>query len=69
MWRVEQGDCVDRMEGFGFVGIEREPEYQMIAETRIRWWAAQPAGIDVERALTAHAERQKVAESGQTTLC
>jgi DNA modification methylase len=57
------------LEGFDFIGIERDPEYHPIAEARIRWWAAQPAGISVERALAGEAERQKVAESGQTTLC
>jgi DNA modification methylase len=31
------------MEGFKFIGIEREAEYVKIAEARIAHWGAQPA--------------------------
>jgi site-specific DNA-methyltransferase (adenine-specific) len=28
------------LEGFQFIGVEREAEYAAIAEARIAWWAA-----------------------------
>lgn len=31
------------LEGFRFLGMEREPEYVAIALRRIAWWAAQSA--------------------------
>jgi DNA modification methylase len=33
------------LEGFDFVGIEREAEYVAIAEARIAHWCAQPAQL------------------------
>jgi len=35
--------CAAEMEGFKFIGIEREAEYVKIAEARIAHWGAQPA--------------------------
>lgn len=53
------------LEGFDFIGIEREPEYREIAEARIEWWAdktGETADILAahglaEKARTEHAER------------
>jgi DNA modification methylase len=36
--------CAAVLEGFRFLGIEREPEYVAIAERRIAHWAAQRQG-------------------------
>ena len=33
--------CACALEGFEFVGVEREPEYVEIANARIAWWASQ----------------------------
>jgi len=45
------------LEGFRFLGIEREAEYVRIAEARIRWWAEHPEGIDTDVILKAAAKR------------
>lgn len=39
--------CAAVLEGFRFVGIEREPEYAAIAEKRIAHWAAQTPDADL----------------------
>jgi hypothetical protein len=56
------------LEGFEFVGIERDPEYARIARLRIEWWAQHPEGLDVDSALQGDARRREVAESGQGSL-
>jgi hypothetical protein len=38
------------LEGFDFIGIEREPEYVAIARARIAHWAAQPVQLGLEAA-------------------
>jgi DNA modification methylase len=53
------------LEGFNFVGIEREEEYVRIAEARIRWWGEHPEGVEMDKALKADRERRAVADSGQ----
>lgn len=58
--------CV--LEGFEFVGIEREPEYVALAEARIAWWAVHPEGVSAEAGLSAERDRQRVADSGQSSL-
>lgn len=35
------------LEGFDFIGIEREPEYVEIAEARIAHWYAEPVQLDL----------------------
>lgn len=60
--------CAAVLEGFEFIGIEREPDYARIAEARIDWWARQPKGIPVEKLLTAESARRKLADTGQTAL-
>ncbi len=57
--------CAAVLEGFDYIGIDREPEYVAIAEARIKWWEQHPEGVDVEDGLKAERKRQKVAESGQ----
>jgi DNA modification methylase len=56
------------LEGFQFVGIEKDVDYMPLAQARIEWWSLHPTSLPVERALAAEAKRQKVAESGQGTL-
>jgi DNA modification methylase len=60
--------CAAALEGFRFVGIERDPEYAKIAEARIRWWAEHPDGMTLVRRLEAERERERVRESGQASL-
>lgn len=57
--------CAAVLEGFDYIGIDREPEYVSIAEARIKWWSEHPEGVDVEDGLKAERKRQKIAESGQ----
>lgn len=58
--------CV--LEGFRFVGCEREPEYVRIAEARIAWWSKHPDGLEIVKALEAESTRRKTRESGQLGL-
>jgi DNA modification methylase len=60
--------CAAVLEGFVFVGCERDPEYARIAEARIKFWAAQPRGVDVDVALQSEAKRRGIAETGQLGL-
>jgi len=56
------------LEGFEFVGVERDPEYARIARARVGWWAQHPEGVSVEAALAAHRQRRAAAEAGQLDL-
>lgn len=38
------------LEGFDFIGIERDPDYVAIAEARIKHWASQPQQLGLEAA-------------------
>ncbi len=60
--------CACALEGFEFVGVEREEEYALIAEARIAFWAKQPPGVEVEKVLAANAVRSATADTGQGTL-
>jgi hypothetical protein len=53
------------LEGFDFVGIEREEEYVRIAEARIKWWGEHPEGMEITKSLEADRKRRAVADSGQ----
>jgi site-specific DNA-methyltransferase (adenine-specific) len=53
------------LEGFEFVGMEREAEYVAIAEARIAWWAKHPDGMELVKALEAERDRQRIVDSGQ----
>lgn len=58
--------CAAALEGFEFVGIEREPDYVRIAEARIRYWASKPVGMETARVLRA--ERKNPERSGQLSI-
>jgi hypothetical protein len=53
------------LEGFDFVGIEREEEYVRIAEARIKWWGEHPEGVEITKSLEADRKRRAVADTGQ----
>jgi DNA modification methylase len=53
------------LEGFNFVGIEREEEYVRIAEARIDWWSKHPEGVELSKGLEADRKRRAVADTGQ----
>jgi DNA modification methylase len=59
------------LEGFDFIGIEREPEYVEIAKARIAWWEPH-AGRDTDDVLreTGISERlqREHTERGQLSL-
>lgn len=63
--------CAAVLEGFDFIGIEREPEYIAIAEARIAFWA-QHEGREVEDVLQLAGKSQRqataLAEMGQIDL-
>jgi site-specific DNA-methyltransferase (adenine-specific) len=56
------------LEGFDFIGIEREDEYADIAEARIAWWSQFPPGTEIDKALGLDSADRKVRESGQGSL-
>lgn len=56
------------LEGFDFVGIEREAEYVAIAEARIAWWAEHPDGMTLVKRLEAEKTRAAVKDSGQGSM-
>ena len=56
------------LEGFRFVGIEREAEYAAIARARIEWWSQHPDGVEIVKALEAEKVRTKIRDSGQESL-
>lgn len=49
--------CAAVLEGFDFVGCEREAEYVAIATARIAWWASHPEGIPTAEILRHTAKR------------
>ena len=63
--------CAAVLEGFDFIGIEREADYLAIAEARIKFWA-QHEGREVEDVLGLHSASEKDAkahaERGQEVL-
>ena len=56
------------LEGFDFIGIEREAEYVEIAEARIAWWAEHPDGMKLVHRLEAEQERKATLDAGQLDL-
>jgi DNA modification methylase len=60
--------CAAALEGFDFIGFEREAEYVAIAEARIRWWSQHPDGLEIVKSLEAERERQKIRDTGQLGL-
>jgi len=49
--------CAAVLEGFRFVGVERETEYATIARARIAWWAEHPEGLPTDLILAAASKR------------
>jgi site-specific DNA-methyltransferase (adenine-specific) len=47
------------LEGFDFIGIEREPEYAEIAKARIEHWQKYPQGTETKAALKQEAKERK----------
>jgi DNA modification methylase len=60
--------CAAVLEGFRFLGVEREPDYLPIARARIAWWAEHPEGLGLEVALQSAARQRQAAEAGQSRL-
>jgi len=62
--------CAAALEGFQFIGIERETEYMSIAEARIASWREHGEdGLTIVKAAeTAAAARAEVKASGQTDI-
>jgi site-specific DNA-methyltransferase (adenine-specific) len=56
------------LEGFDFIGCEREAEYAAIAKARIEWWSQFPVGTAIDKALGVAAADRVAAESGQGSL-
>ena len=48
------------LEGLGFIGIERAPEYGELATARIRWWEQYLPGTETRLILAAAADRPGV---------
>ena len=63
--------CAAVLEGFEFIGIEREAEYVAIANARIEFWSKH-VGREVEEVLGLHTKSRRAAdahaERGQITL-
>ena len=60
--------CAAVLEGFEFIGCEREAEYVAIAEARIAWWAEHPEGVELVDRLRAENERRQISAAGQDSL-
>jgi len=60
--------CAAVLEGFGFIGIEREAEYVEIAKARTVWWAEHPEGLGLRDRLEAERESTARADAGQLKL-
>lgn len=60
--------CAAVLEGFDFIGIEREAEYAEIAQARIKHWQRFPVGTDAEAALESASAEAKVRDTGQLSL-
>jgi site-specific DNA-methyltransferase (adenine-specific) len=60
--------CAAVLEGFRFVGIEREPEYAAIARARIAWWSEHPDGMKLVERLEAERAHAAKRDAGQIGL-
>jgi DNA modification methylase len=60
--------CAAALEGFDFIGIEREAEYIAIAEARIAWWEKHKGDAQVSDILSAGKDRDEVEDAGQLDL-
>lgn len=55
------------LEGFNFIGVEREAEYAAIAEARIAFWEQFP-GADVDAVLISDSRTRAIEATGQESL-
>jgi DNA modification methylase len=60
--------CAAVLEGFEFVGVEREAEYAQIAKVRIAWWEKHQAQGDTDDIMRAAGEREETEQAGQLGL-
>ena len=60
--------CAAALEGFDFIGIEREADYIAIAEARIAWWEKHKGDAQVADILAAGKGRDEVEDAGQLDL-
>jgi hypothetical protein len=60
--------CAAALEGFDFIGIEREPDYIAIAKARIAWWEKHKGDAQVSDILAAGKGRDEVKDAGQLDL-
>lgn len=60
--------CAAALEGFDFIGIEREADYIAIAEARIAWWEKHKGDAQVGDILSAGKDRDEVEDAGQLDL-
>jgi DNA modification methylase len=60
--------CAAVLEGFEFVGVEREAEYAQIAKARVAWWEKHQAQGDTDDIMRAAGEREETEQAGQLGL-
>ena len=60
--------CAAALEGFGFVGIERDPDYVQIARARIAWWDRHRGTGEAAAILAAGEARDELEQAGQGAL-
>jgi DNA modification methylase len=60
--------CAAVLEGFDFIGLEREAPYVEIAKARIAFWSEHPPDVPLDAALGAERRRVELAEAGQSSL-
>jgi DNA modification methylase len=60
--------CAAVLEGFNFIGIEREAEYLAIAQARIEWWEKHRGDGATEEILKAAGVRDEIEAGGQLGL-
>ena len=60
--------CAAALEGFDFVGIEREDDYLPIAEARIAFWRQYEGAEDTAKVLESDAKAKPLREQGQADL-
>lgn len=60
--------CAALVEGFQFIGIERDPEFAAIARERIAGWGTAAPGAPTERVIASGQQRERKADAGQLDL-
>ncbi len=59
--------CAAVLEGFDFIGIEREAEYAEIAKARIEWWA-QHQGREADEVLAITRKSEAMRDENQESV-